>query len=334
MTAPVRRAVVVGSTAWGTMLAVLLARNGVPTALLTRTEEEATVLREQRSNERRLRGVEFPPALEPTADLGAVAAADLICLAVPSKTFADNIARIAPSVGADATLLSATKGLHGDRGLRMSELLTAAIPGRAVAALSGPNLSREVADGLPGATVIASPDGDLEALSDAFHSRAFRVYTSADIVGVELGGALKNLIAITAGMVDAFEYGDNAKAAIVVRGLAEITRLGVAAGADPLTFQGLAGIGDAIATSYSSLSRNRRLGELLAGGASLEQALETLGETAEGAATAPAALRLAARLGVEMPIASGLAGILFDGVAPRDAMGVLLGRAPTVEHAG
>ena len=334
MTAPVRRATVVGSTAWGTTLAVLLARNGVQTALLTRTEEEATALREQRSNERRLRGVEFPPALEPTTDLGAVAAADLVCLVVPSKTFAENVARIAPSVAADATLLSATKGLHGDRGMRMSELLAAAIPGRAVAALSGPNLSREVADGLPGATVIASPDADLEALSGAFHSRTFRVYTSADIVGAELGGALKNLIAITAGMVDAFEYGDNAKAAIIVRGLAEITRLGVAAGADPLTFQGLAGIGDAMATSYSPLSRNRRLGELLAGGAPLEQALGTLGETAEGAATAPAALRLASRLGVEMPIASGLAGILFDGVAPRDAMEALLGRAPKAELSG
>ena len=331
MTTRVRRATVVGSTAWGTMLAVLLARNDVPTALLTRTEEEATALREQRSNERRLRGVEFPPALEPTADLGAVAAADLVCLAVPSNTFAENVARIAASVAADATLLSATKGLHGDHGMRMSELLAAAIPGRPVAALSGPNLSREVADGLPGATVIASPDADLEALSDAFHSRTFRVYTSADIVGVELGGALKNLIAITAGMVGAFEYGDNAKAAIIVRGLAEITRLGVAAGADALTFQGLAGIGDAIATSYSSLSRNRRLGELLVGGVSLEQALVTLGETAEGAATASAALRLAAGLGVEMPIASGLAGILFDGVAPRDAMEVLLGRAPKAE---
>jgi glycerol-3-phosphate dehydrogenase (NAD(P)+) len=213
----------------------------------------------------------------------------------------------------------------------MSEVLRDALPGRPVAALSGPNLSREVAAGLPGTTVIASADAPLDALSEAFHARTFRVYTSDDIVGVELGGALKNIVAIAAGMVDALGYGDNAKAAVMTRGLAEMTRLGVAAGADPLTFQGLAGVGDLIATSYGPSSRNRRLGEQLARGATLPEALEALGETAEGVATTPAALRLAGRLGVEMPIAKGLHSILYEGVSPQAAVSALLERDPTSE---
>jgi glycerol-3-phosphate dehydrogenase (NAD(P)+) len=190
-----------------------------------------------------------------------------------------------------------------------------------------------VAAGLPTTTVVASSDETvLDALREAFHTLTFRVYTSSDIVGVELGGALKNIVAIAAGMVDALKYGDNAKAAVMTRGLAEMTRLGVAAGADPLTFQGLAGVGDLIATSYSQLSRNRRLGEQLARGMTLSMALASMGETAEGAATTPAALRLARRLGVEMPIVEGLHSILYAGVSPQAAVTALLERDPKAEH--
>jgi glycerol-3-phosphate dehydrogenase (NAD(P)+) len=269
--------------------------------------------------------------LTPSADDECLREADLVCFVVPSQTLAATAQRLAPSIRRSATLLSACKGIELDSGRRMSEVLRDAIPGRPVAALSGPNLSREVASGLPGTTVVASADASLEALREAFHALTFRVYTSDDIVGVELGGALKNIVAIAAGMVDALGYGDNAKAAVMTRGLAEMTRLGVAAGADPLTFQGLAGVGDLIATSYSPLSRNRRLGEQLARGASLDQALAEIGETAEGAATTPAALRLARRLGVEMPIAEGLHAILYEGVSPQAAVNALLERDPKPE---
>jgi glycerol-3-phosphate dehydrogenase (NAD(P)+) len=185
---------------------------------------------------------------------------------------------------------------------------------------------------MPGSTVIASATAPLGALRDAFHTELFRVYTSEDIVGVEFGGALKNVIAIAAGMVDTFGYGDNAKAAIMTRGLAEMTRLGVAAGADPLTFQGLAGVGDLIATAYSPLSRNRRLGALLAEGRPLNDALAVIGETAEGATTIPAALRLAQRLDVELPVTEGLYGILYEGLSPVTAVQALMTREPKDER--
>jgi glycerol-3-phosphate dehydrogenase (NAD(P)+) len=326
-----RRAVVVGTTAWGTNLAILLARNGLDVSLLARTAEEASELGARGENARRLPGVSFPRMLTPTADQACLGDAGLVCFVVPSQTLAATAAQLAGAIPETATLLTACKGIELDSGRRMSEVLRDAIPGRPVAALSGPNLSREVASGLPSTTVIASPDAALDALRGAFHTRTFRVYTSEDIVGVELGGALKNIVAIAAGMVDAFEYGDNAKAAVMTRGLAEMTRLGVAAGADPLTFQGLAGVGDLIATSYGQLSRNRRLGEYLARGMTLSQALAELGETAEGAATTPAALRLARRLGVEMPIAEGLHAIFYEGVSPQAAVAVLLERDPKPE---
>jgi len=314
------------------MLAVLLARNRVAATLVTRTEDEAQRLRSDGENTRRLPGTRFPDNLSVAAGAAAIdAATDLVVFVVPSHTLEANARQVAPGVPLDAVVLSATKGIEGSTGRRMSEVLAGVLPGRPVAALSGPNLSREVAEGLPGTTVIASADADLEALRAAFHSATFRVYTSRDIVGVELGGALKNVIAIAGGMVDAFRYGDNAKASIITRGLAEMTRLGVAAGAVGSTFLGLAGVGDAVATSYSPLSRNRRLGELLARGVPLKDALARLDETAEGAKTVPAALLLAEKLDVEMPITRALQSILYEGVAPRAAVEALLGRAPTHE---
>lgn len=256
----------------------------------------------------------------------------MLC-AVPSRTVEGNLARVAGRVPSDALAVTATKGLDLETGRRMSEVVADALPVRGVAALSGPNLAREIAAGLPSTTVLAygGATEDLNALRVAFHSDEMRVYTSTDVTGVEFGGALKNVVAIAGGMVDALAFGDNAKAAIVTRGLAEITRLGVAGGADPLTFQGLAGVGDLVATAYSPLSRNRRLGELLGQGLTLEAALEGVGETAEGVATVPAALRLAERLDVDMPIAAGLE-LIFEGrLAVADALGALMSREPTSE---
>lgn len=331
MTERPRRAAVIGTTAWGTTLAVLLARNEVPTTLLARDPSEAARLGAAREHHARLPGTVFPPALEVSADPSTLAGSELVCVAVPSASVAANLERYAPSIPRDAVVLSATKGIELETGLRMTEVIARALPDRALAVLSGPNLSQEVAAGLPGTTVIASTDARAEQVRAAFHSASFRVYASRDVVGVELGGALKNIVAVAGGVADALAYGDNAKAAIITRGLAEITRLGVACGADPLTFQGLAGVGDAIATSYSRLSRNRRLGELVGGGASLEDALASIGETAEGARTIPAALLLARRHGVELPIAAVLHSILYEGLSAREAVGLLLEREPTTE---
>lgn len=329
---PFRRAAVVGTTAWGTTLAVLLARNGLDVTLLARTADEAGTLEAARENARRLPGEPFPATLHATSDAALLGGADLLCFVVPAQTMAEAVLGVAEFVAPDATILTASKGIEISSCRRMSEILVEALPGRPIAALSGPNLSREVAAGLPGTTVIASTDGPLDDLRAAFHRPTFRVYTSDDIIGVELGGALKNVTAIAAGMVDAFGYGDNAKAAVMTRGLAEMTRLGVAAGAEALTFQGLAGVGDLIATSYSPLSRNRRLGERLGRGLSLTEALQGTGETAEGASTTPAALRLARRLGVEMPIAEALESILHGGVPAQAAVAALLERDPKPER--
>lgn len=327
-----RRAVVIGSTAWGTTLAVLLARNGLDVTVLTRTEAEAIELEAAREHRRRLPGVAFPDTLHASGDPRALGDADLIVIGTPAQTVAGNLHAVATHVPASAVVLSASKGIEITTGRRMSEVIHEQLPGRPVAVLSGPNLSREVANGLPGTTVIASAETSLEALSAAFHTPAFRVYTTEDVVGVELGGALKNIFAIAGGMVDALGYGDNAKAAVLTRGLAEMTRLGVAAGADPLTFLGLAGIGDLIATAYSGLSRNRRLGELLGRGHALGEALAEIGETAEGAATTPAALGLAARYGVQLPITEGLHAIMYEGQATADAVRALLQRDPKPER--
>lgn len=329
-TTAIRRAAVVGTTAWGTTLAVQLARNDVPVVLGARSSEEATRLEAARQHPERLPGVEFPAALRVSTIDDAVTDADLVCLVVPSRSMGANLQALRGRLASHATVLSATKGIEVDTGSRMSELIEAELPGQPLAVLSGPNLSREVAAGLPSTTVIAS-SAPVEPLRDAFHSRTFRVYTSGDVVGVELGGALKNVVAIAGGMVDHFKFGDNAKASVLTRGLAEISRLAVAAGGDPLTLQGLAGVGDLMATAYSPLSRNRRLGELLGGGASLDAALETIGETAEGANTVPAALQLAERLGVDMPVTAGLNAIMYEGVTPADAIETLLTREPTAE---
>ncbi|MDA1241282.1 MAG: NAD(P)-dependent glycerol-3-phosphate dehydrogenase [Chloroflexi bacterium] len=326
------RPAVVGATAWGTTLAIHLARNGLPVTLLARDAAEAARLHAAREHATRLPGVRFPERLTVAGDPSSIADADLVCFVVPSRTLVANAEGVAAHVSPAATLLSAVKGIELATGRRMSEVLTSVLPGRPVAALSGPNLSREVAEGLPGSTVIATVDGPVEALRHAFHSTSLRVYTSQDVIGVEMGGALKNVIAIAAGMVDALGFGDNAKGALLTRGLAEMMRLGVACGADPLTFQGLAGLGDLVASSYSPYARNRRLGELVASGTSMEQALDALGSTAEGVTTISAARALAARLGVEMPITDGLHRILSEGQAPQDAITALMAREPRSER--
>ncbi len=328
------RVAVVGSGAWGTTLALIVARNE-PVTLLSHSPETATLLAETRRNERRLPGVELPPRVLVTADPEVLAgAADLVMLAVPSAYLRPTVERVARAIPTSADVLSVAKGLENETLLRMTEVIAdasagvdAAIAPERIAALSGPNLAQEIARGLPASAVIASTEAALgERIVARLSRREFRLYTNPDVLGVELCGALKNIIAIAAGAADGLGFGDNGKAGLMTRGLAEMTRLGIAAGANPLTFAGLAGIGDVIATCGSGLSRNHRLGEELAKGRSWRDIEASLPGVAEGAYTVDAALALAARHGVEMPIAQEVHNALFEGKSVQRCLVDLLAR--------
>jgi glycerol-3-phosphate dehydrogenase (NAD(P)+) len=261
--------------------------------------------------------------------------ADVAIVAVPSRSIRDNVRAVRDDLNESAVVVSATKGLELESGKRMSQVLSEELPPSlrpGVCALSGPNLANEIARQKPSSTVVASPNLDAARTAQShINTPLFRVYTNDDIVGVEFGGALKNIIALGAGICDGLGYGDNAKAAFMTRGLAEISRLGVAAGANPLTFAGLAGIGDLVATCSSGLSRNHTVGEQLAGGRSLEEVRASMDNVAEGVDTTAAAVSLAESLEVEMPIAQATYDVLFNGVPLDQAISELLGRAPRSE---
>jgi glycerol-3-phosphate dehydrogenase (NAD(P)+) len=325
---------VVGSGAWGTTLALLVARSE-PVVLVGHSAESAARIDAARENERRLPGIKLPERVQVTADPTALdTATDLVILAVPSAHLRSTVERVAKSVARSADVLSVVKGIERETLLRMTEVVADAsaaagspIESRRIAALSGPNLAQEIARGLPASAVIASEDPVLgDRVVDRLSRREFRLYTNPDVLGVELCGALKNIIAIAAGAADGLGFGDNGKAGLMTRGLAEMTRVGIAAGANPLTFAGLAGIGDVIATCGSGLSRNHRLGEELAKGRSWAEIESTLAGVAEGAYTVDAALALAARHGVEMPIAQEVHNALFEGKSVQRCLIDLLSR--------
>lgn len=339
MTEKTLKVAVVGTTSWGTTLAIHLARQGHSVSLWARTPEDASRLQRDRENTRFLHGFAFPSSLRVTASLEkAFTNVDLGVFVVPSNTLRQNAQRVRAFLPDDAFVVSATKGLEVSTGLRMSEVLQEELPQRLrtrICVLSGPNLSAEVARGLPTSTVIASDDEGLAKIAQlAFMSPQLRVYTNTDVVGVELGGALKNIIALGAGIGDGLGFGNNSKAAFITRGLAEIARLGVAAGANPLTFAGLAGLGDLMATAASPLSRNRYVGEELARGHSLHEIQAAMQNVAEGVDTTAAALTLAKRLGVELPITQATYQVLFEGLTPEQAISALMERAPQPEWAG
>ncbi|MFC2039453.1 NAD(P)H-dependent glycerol-3-phosphate dehydrogenase [Chloroflexota bacterium] len=321
---------IIGTTTWGTTLGLMLARRGIEVSLWARTKEEAERLDMARENSTRLPGVTFPQELSSTSSVEeAVESTSLVIVAVPSQDMRANMKQVKGHIDESTPILSAAKGLELENAKRMSQVIIEELgPGRgsATSVLSGPNLSREIIQGLPASTVVAAEDTQLaERIGEMMRSSAFHVYISDDVVGVELGGALKNVIALGAGMVDGLGYGNNAKAAYMARGLTEITRLGVAAGGNPLTFVGLACLGDLLATCSSPLSRNHTLGEGLAKGCNLENMKASMGNVVEGVATTAAALKLACKLGIELPISERIFGVLFEGLNPAKAMAELIG---------
>jgi glycerol-3-phosphate dehydrogenase (NAD(P)+) len=328
------RLAVIGAGAWGTTLAVkLTAAHQV--MLWAHTHDVAATLDADRENRRYLPGVRFPAELAITGDDTALAAPhDAYLLAVPSAHVRATLKRLAPHLDHRAAVLSLVKGIEEGTHRRVSEMVDEEVPGHRVGVLSGPNLAREIAQGRPAGTVVASADSELAAWFASFlSSDRFRVYTNPDVIGVELCGALKNVIALAAGMVDGLKLGDSAKAGIITRGLAEMTRLGVSAGAEQLTFAGLAGVGDLIATCMSPLSRNRRAGELIASGLGWTDAAPQLAGVAEGVSSVNGALELAAEHDVELPIAAQVAAVLHERRPPMTAVAELMGREPRDELA-
>jgi glycerol-3-phosphate dehydrogenase (NAD(P)+) len=323
------RVAVVGAGAWGTTLAALVGRRE-PVVLLAHSAATADAIASTGRNERRLPGIDLPATVLATGDPAALETArDLVIVAVPSAHLRTTIERVRAHIPASAAVLSVVKGIERGTLLRMTELIVEAggvAPDR-VAALSGPNLALEIARGLPASAVVAAEDPALaERIVERLGRRTFRLYTNTDVLGVELCGALKNIVAIAAGAADGLGFGDNGKAGLMTRGLAEMTRLGIAAGANPLTFAGLAGIGDVIATCGSALSRNHRLGEELAKGRPWVEIEATLPGVAEGAYTVDAALELARRHDVEMPIAQEVHNALFEGKSVQRCLIDLLAR--------
>lgn len=325
---------VLGAGSWGTALAILLAKKGVQVALWARDAELAERLRREGQNPRYLPGFPLPPSVHPTDSLAeAVHEAEVLVFAVPAGALREVAELVRSHLPSPRLVISAAKGLEAD-GSRPSQVLQSVLEDRLgdVVVLSGPNLALELAREIPTATVVASssPDAAKQAQT-LFMCPSFRVYTNRDVTGVELGGALKNVLAIGAGISDGMGFGDNSKAALITRGLAEIVRLGVALGAEERTFMGLSGVGDLFATAVSHLSRNWRVGYGLAQGKPLQQILGELGQVAEGVPTTFAVCALAERLGIEMPIAQTIHAVLEARINPQQAIRELMLRTPKEE---
>jgi glycerol-3-phosphate dehydrogenase (NAD(P)+) len=324
------RVAVLGAGAWGTALAKVLHDNGHAVTLWSRAAADLVEMQRTRRNERYLPGVALPETWEYQPDLTrATAGRECIVLAVPSRGFRNVAQQLAAS---ETTFVSVTKGIEFETGKTMCGVLRECLPRARVAALSGPTFAIEVARGLPTAIVCGSDDAEVRhVVQDLFHRPTFRVYRSADPLGVELGGALKNVIAIAAGVCDGLKLGDNAKAALLTRGIAEMRRLGVACGAQPETFAGLSGIGDLTLTCFSRQSRNRDLGERAGRGEKIETLVAAGAKLAEGHPTARSARQLGRRLGIETPITDEVYAMLYDGKPAKQALLDLLNRDSKAE---
>ena len=317
---PAIRVTVLGAGSFGTTIAALTAPRH-PTTLWARDEALAREVREKRTNGRYLAGFLLPDSLNATADLEeAVTSADVVVVGVPSHGFRDVLERAAPFVRPWVPVVSLTKGFEAGTLKRMTEVIAELLPGHPAAALSGPNLAKEIMAGQAAASVIATKDLAVAAELQAVLRRGvFRLYTNHDVIGCEVAGALKNVVAIAAGMAQGVGAGDNTRAAVISRGLAELTRLGVALGGEPQTFAGLAGVGDLVATCMSPQSRNRWVGEQLGKGRQLADILAEMTMVAEGVKTAGTAMQLAARHGVEMPICGVIERVIDGELSATDA---------------
>jgi glycerol-3-phosphate dehydrogenase (NAD(P)+) len=325
---------VIGGGSWGTTVASLAARN-VPTILWSRRPEVAEEIERDHVNSEYLPGEELHPELRATCDLQqAVAQADVLVMAVPSHGFRDVLAQAAPDLRAWIPIVSLTKGLEPGTHYRMTEVIEELLPGHPAGVLAGPNLSKEVIGGFAAAAVLAMPEERLgSALQGVFSCTAFRVYSGTDVCGVEIAGALKNVFAIAAGMAAGLGTGDNTRALVIARSLAEMARLGIAMGGERHTFAGLAGMGDLLATCISPLSRNRHVGEELARGRTIDQITDEMNMVAEGVKTSKAVMELSARHDVEMPIAREVYLVVNEGRTAAEAFAGLLRTRPTTELA-
>ncbi len=323
------RVAVVGAGSWGTTVAAVMARNADVT-LWARRAEVATEIDSRHTNEAYLPGFELPGSLRATADLDtAVADADVVVVGVPSHGFRDIVAAMAPAVRPWIPVMSLTKGFEASTLLRPTEVISQELPGHPVGVLTGPNLAREIMAGQAAAAVIATEDLHVaRALQDLVQSGLFRVYINHDVIGCEVGGALKNVVALAAGMAEGLGTGDNTRAMVITRGLAELTRLGVAMGAEAQTMSGLAGMGDLLATCVSHHSRNRHVGEQLGRGRPLAEIIDEMNMVAEGVKTSAAVLELGERHDVDLPICRTIHRVVHEGATPEEAYAGLLQRAP------
>jgi glycerol-3-phosphate dehydrogenase (NAD(P)+) len=324
---------VIGAGSWGTTVAHLAAHNA-PTILWARDDELAQQIGREHRNGKYLADYELHPDLRSTSSLEeAVQEADVLVMGVPSHGFRDTLVDVAAHLRPWVPVVSLTKGLEQGTKLRMSQVVHEVLPGHPVAVLTGPNLAKEILAGRAAAAVVAMADDFISSeLQRVFATALFRVYVNNDVVGSELGGVLKNVIAIAAGMADGVGAGDNTRAAVMTRGLAEMARLGVAMGGDPMTFSGLAGMGDLLATCISPQSRNRYVGEQLGRGRSIDEIIAEMHQVAEGVKSCRTVLELADEHGVDMPIATEVVGVVHEGRTAFDAYRGLISRAPTHEQ--
>ena len=329
------RVSVIGAGSWGTTVASLASRNA-PTTLWSRRATLAEQIDQEHENGDYLAGFKLPSQLRATADLEqAVRDADLLVMGVPSGGFRSTLEAVKPFLRPWVPVVSLAKGLEVGSRLRMSELVEEVLPGHPVGVLTGPNLAKEILAGHAAASVIAMDDNNIaRAVQNIFQADLFRVYTNEDVVGSELGGVLKNVVAIAAGMADGLGAGDNTRSAVITRGLAEITRLGMALGGQQITFAGLAGMGDLVATCISPQSRNRHVGECLGKGQTIDEIIAAMNMVAEGVKTSKVVMEIADELGIEAPIASQVRAVCHEGRTAAEAYGGLLQRGAGSEMDG
>lgn len=329
----------IGAGSWGTTVAALAALNGHDVVLWCRRPELASQINDLQANEEYLPGIRLPDNLRATPDIGEAMDGAAVCvMGVPSHGWREVLRAITSQLGDVAAVVSLTKGLEVDTNLRMSEVLFEECPDfprSRYAMLSGPNIAKEIARRQPAATAVGCEDPDAAQLVvDIFHQPYFRVYTNTDVVGCELGGAIKNIVAIAAGIADSMGFGDNAMAALMTRGLAELTRLGVRLGGQPLTFAGLAGMGDMIVTCISKYSRNRRVGKELGKGRHIDDVIAEMHMVAEGVKTCRPILELGRKVDCWMPITEGVVSVIYEGTTPQQMVTDILSRPAIAETFG